>query len=52
MLSDMELFEAELQRAVNRRNETKKLWERWAHYVGEKMRQEIYRNLGVKENAR
>ncbi len=51
-LSDLELFQAELEHAVAKRQQTKKVWESWAHWIGEKGRKEVYRYTGVSENER
>ena len=48
-LSDLELYQAELERAVTARNEARKHWEEWSLWGGEKGRQEIYRYTKEKE---
>ncbi len=52
ILSDMELFQADLERAMAKRQEAKKAWVGWAYCVGEKGRQEIYRFTRETENER
>jgi len=42
MLTEMELYQAELMHAVLVRDEAKKRWERWATYLDEKVKEQIY----------
>ena len=46
-LSDIELYEADIQYAVSAKKATKKVWEYWRRQIGRLAAEQIYHKLGV-----